>query len=172
MPSGGRRPGAGRPRKNQGLAPACDPIPGAPALHHRSRDSAIVRATSHALLPGENTAHIKTIGDLQMELQKGTDEFIRKVLLNLGAIEDAMLAMATGLTVVDDEGTARYTVPPDRQACEYLLSMAFGKPTQRVQKVQDTTINVVNRTPRPTFKARVEELPAEAEIVDAAVDEE
>lgn len=41
---------------------------------------------------------------------------------------DQLFVLAAGVRVADAEGEPSYVQPPDRQAIEYLLNRAFGKP--------------------------------------------
>jgi hypothetical protein len=48
---------------------------------------------------------------------------------------DALIEMAVGIKIKDvgpdGKETEYYSVPPDRQACEYLINRLLGKPTEK-----------------------------------------
>jgi hypothetical protein len=90
------------------------------------------RAAGHGgrrLGAGRKTAQAKKA---KADLRESLTE---RITARSGEILDSLFTLALGVKIkdVDDKtGEVEYFVcPPDRQACEYLLNQAIGKPTER-----------------------------------------
>jgi hypothetical protein len=142
LPRGGRRAGAGR-KSHETLA----------------RQLAIEAA---AKLRAAGTGLVLPEGDLGVLLAEKQDALLRKIIAEQDRLLNAMVDLATGtyckefVEVVGPEtgeaiGTEErvYLEKPDRQAAAWLLEIAHGKATQKVEQKSDTRIEVFHHIPRP-----------------------
>lgn len=155
MPAGGRRPGAGRKTKQP----------------DGSTDLFV-----KALAKNVN-AHGADLGELSIAVQNGGNCLVRAILARQNELVDAMITLSLGVTVqeVDEEGHATvYTKPPDRQALQWLLEKAHGKPTVKTETKHETQISIHHEVPRPDPDdiARAEQFALESRDRKAKIEED